>query len=131
MGFTDRDIVALSGAHALGRCHTDRSGYTGPWTYSPTTFTNAYFTLLLKEKWTKKKWNGPEQYENSPSGDLMMLPSDMALLSDKGFAPWVKLYASDQEAFFNDFAAAFQKLQELGVPFAPDTSALSLSPTEA
>lgn len=27
--------VALSGAHALGRCHTDRSGFDGPWQYSP------------------------------------------------------------------------------------------------
>ena len=26
-GFNDQEIVALSGAHALGRCHTDRSGY--------------------------------------------------------------------------------------------------------
>lgn len=25
-GFNDQEIVALSGAHALGRCHTDRSG---------------------------------------------------------------------------------------------------------
>jgi cytochrome c peroxidase len=31
MGFTDREIVALLGAHAMGRCHTDRSGYWGPW----------------------------------------------------------------------------------------------------
>ena len=29
MGFNDREIVALSGAHALGRCHADRSGYLG------------------------------------------------------------------------------------------------------
>ena len=29
MGFNDREIVALSGAHALGRCHPDASGYTG------------------------------------------------------------------------------------------------------
>lgn len=27
MGFNDNEIVALSGAHALGRCHTDRSGF--------------------------------------------------------------------------------------------------------
>ena len=27
MGFNDREIVALSGAHALGRCHPDASGY--------------------------------------------------------------------------------------------------------
>lgn len=26
MGFTDAEIVALLGAHAVGRCHTDRSG---------------------------------------------------------------------------------------------------------
>ena len=29
MGFTDREIVALAGAHAVGRCHVDRSGYSG------------------------------------------------------------------------------------------------------
>jgi cytochrome c peroxidase len=50
MGFNDQEIVALSGAHAVGRCHTDRSGFDGPWAYSPTTFTNAYFTLLFGEK---------------------------------------------------------------------------------
>ena len=31
-GFTDQEIVALSGAHALGRCHSTRSGFEGPWT---------------------------------------------------------------------------------------------------
>ena len=29
MGFNDDEIVALSGAHALGRCHADRSGFDG------------------------------------------------------------------------------------------------------
>lgn len=61
MGFNDQEIVALSGAHALGRCHTDRSGFTGPWTFSPTVVTNDYYTLLLNEKWQWKKWNGPKQ----------------------------------------------------------------------
>lgn len=31
MGFNDQEIVALSGAHNLGRCHGDRSGFEGPW----------------------------------------------------------------------------------------------------
>jgi cytochrome c peroxidase len=73
MGFNDRDIVALSGAHTLGRCHTDRSGYSGPWTNTPTRFSNQYFVLLTTVKWTKKKWDGPEQYAD-PDDELMMLP---------------------------------------------------------
>ena len=51
MGFNDQEIVALAGAHALGRCHADASGYVGPWTPTPTTFNNLYFTLLLNLKW--------------------------------------------------------------------------------
>ena len=31
MGFNDQEIVALSGAHNLGRCHSDRSGSEGKW----------------------------------------------------------------------------------------------------
>ena len=42
MGFDDREIVALSGAHALGRCHPDASGYSGPWTPTPHLLTNNY-----------------------------------------------------------------------------------------
>lgn len=61
MGFNDQEIVALSGAHALGRCHTDRSGFEGPWTFSPTVVTNDYYQLLLNEKWNWRKWNGPKQ----------------------------------------------------------------------
>lgn len=61
MGFDDQEIVALIGAHALGRCHTDRSGYDGPWTFSPTVMTNDFYRLLVEEKWQWKKWNGPAQ----------------------------------------------------------------------
>lgn len=47
MGFDDREIVALSGAHSLGRCHADRSGFDGPWTRAPTTFSSLYFNELV------------------------------------------------------------------------------------
>lgn len=116
MGFNDREIVALIGAHALGRCYTSRSGYSGPWTNAEWTFSNEYFRLLVEEKWTIKQWDGPEQYEDS-SKQLMMLPADMALIWDPEFAKYVKMYAKDEELFFKDFAAAFTKLTELGVKF--------------
>jgi len=122
MGFNDQEIVALSGAHALGRCHTNASGYWGPWTRAETTFSNEYFRLLVEEKWTVKKthegkpWTGPLQYE-SKDGTLMMLPSDLALLSDPEFKKHVIAYAKDEALFFKDFSAAFAKLMELGVTF--------------
>ena len=46
----------------------------------------------------------------------MMLPSDMALLWDKNFRSVAEQYAKDDTLFFKDFAAAFSKLLELGVP---------------
>ncbi|KAL4545135.1 hypothetical protein Ndes2526B_g02249 [Nannochloris sp. 'desiccata'] len=47
----------------------------------------------------------------------MMLPTDIALRDDRKFRKFVDLYAKDEEKFFSDFAAAFGKLIELGVPF--------------
>ena len=127
MGFNDQEIVALSGAHALGRCHTDRSGYDGPWSFSPTTFSNSYFQLLLSESWVEKKWKGPRQFVDKKTGSLMMLPTDMELIRDKvrtheppairpppllpplfpdqSFKVYVDLYSKDQAKFFSDFAA--------------------------
>merc|ERR1719445_70047 len=114
MGFSDQEIVVLvGGGHALGRCHTDRSGYTGPWTNAPTTFSNEYFRVLFEEPWTKKQWNGPEQFEDS-SKQLMMTPSDLALRDDPGFRPFSEVYYKDYKTFETDFAAAFKKLVELG-----------------
>jgi len=62
----------------MGRCHTDRSGYWGPWTNAENTFSNEYFRLLIEERWSPKlthngkPWTGPDQYEDS-TGQLMML----------------------------------------------------------
>lgn len=117
MGFGDKEMVALSGAHALGRCHTDRSGFDGPWTFSPTTLTNDYYKLLLEEKWSWKKWNGPKQFEDVKTKSLMMLPTDMELIKDKSFRSYTEKYARDNDLFFKDFAEAVTTLFELGVPF--------------
>ncbi|KAI5453506.1 heme peroxidase [Naganishia albida] len=118
MGFNDQEIVALCGAHAMGRCHTDRSGFDGPWTFSPTTFTNDYYRLLFDEKWSWRKWNGPAQFTDSKTKSLMMLPADMSLTKDKEFKKHAKAYAQDADLFFKDFAKVFNKLIELGVPTA-------------
>ena len=55
------------------------------------------------------------QYNHSETNTIM-LESDLALLdpSSPSLKEHVERYAADQGAFFADFAAAWQKLQELG-----------------
>jgi len=116
MGFTDREIVALSGGHTLGRCHAARSGFDGPWTTHPLRFDNEYYKNLLDRTWVRRKWDGPIQFEDEETGKLMMLVSDLALIKDPAFKAIVVEYAKDEQAFFRDFANAFGKLLALGCP---------------
>lgn len=102
MGMNDSEIVALSGAHTLGRAHADRSGKDGPWTKVPIVFDNTYFVEILKEK---------------PDPALLRMESDLALLDDPDTKSLVEKYAADQDAFFADYSKAHVKLSELGVSF--------------
>ena len=113
MGFNDQDIVILSGAHTVGSCHTDRSGFEGPWTANPLKFDNAYYVDLMNKEWKESKAStGNPQFAGADG--TMMLISDMCLVEDEGFKPFVEKYAKDEKAFFDDFAVTYQKLMELG-----------------
>lgn len=116
MGFNDQQIVALSGAHTLGRCHLVRSGFDGPWTRHPLKFDNTYFANLLNLTWKPRKWDGPLQYEDEETHELMMLPTDLCLIQDDKFKVWVEKYAEDRDLFFKHFAEAFGKLISNGCP---------------
>ncbi|KAL7206952.1 hypothetical protein ACSBR2_019618 [Camellia fascicularis] len=104
MGLSDKDIVALSGGHTLGRAHPERSGFDGPWTTEPLKFDNSFFVELLKGE----------------SEGLLKLPTDKSLLEDPEFHRYVELYAKDEDAFFRDYAVSHKKLSELG--FNPGSS---------
>ncbi|GMN48720.1 hypothetical protein TIFTF001_017888 [Ficus carica] len=104
MGLSDKDIVALSGGHTLGRAHPERSGFDGPWTTEPLKFDNSYFVELL----------------NGYSEALLKLPTDKALMDDPKFHLYVELYAKDEDAFFKDYAESHKKLSELG--FTPSSA---------
>merc|ERR1711964_952572 len=109
-GFSDAEIVALSGAHTVGKCHAARSGYAGPWTAHPQKFNNEYFVGLLSDWTSFENENGNAQYRPASGYGTRMLPSDMALVEDQSFREHVQAYADDQSLFFRNFATAFEKL---------------------
>ncbi|CAB4254616.1 similar to Saccharomyces cerevisiae YKR066C CCP1 Mitochondrial cytochrome-c peroxidase [Maudiozyma barnettii] len=112
----DREAVALTGAHCLGRTHLKNSGFDGPWGAASSSFTNEFFVNLLNEQWKlEKNAAGNKQYD-SPKG-YMMLETDYALVQDPIYLKIVKEYANNEASFFKDFASSFQKLLENGIDY--------------
>lgn len=115
--FTDQEVVALLGAHVLGKAHLKNSGYDGPWDDESNIFSNAFYDNLLKLKWTPEINDaGNKQYDNKEKG-YMMLPTDYALFQDPKYLKYVKAYANDQDLFFKDFTKVYTKLIENGIEF--------------
>jgi len=154
MGMNDTETVALiGGGHAFGKTHgacpdgPDKcgsgvgqdaytSGLEGPWTTTPTKWSNEFFTYLLDREWEKHKGPGGKwQFrvkgtaaasvkhadiaENNTgglknSGGLMRLTTDMALIHDEEYMKIVQRFASSQSALDNAFAAAWLKLTTSG-----------------
>ncbi|CUS24674.1 LAQU0S18e01640g1_1 [Lachancea quebecensis] len=122
MNFDDREVVALLGAHALGKTHYKNSGYEGPWGAATNVFSNEYYVNLLNEKWEYvKNDEGNMQYNNDKG--YMMLPTDMALVQDPKYLKIVKEYANNQDVFFTDFGKVFTKLIQNGIEFPKEIKA--------
>lgn len=116
LNLNDQEVVALMGAHALGKTHLKNSGFEGPWGAASNTFTNEFFVNLLNENWKLENNEAKNKQYNSPKG-YMMLPTDYALIQDPKYKKFVEKYANDQDIFFKDFAQVFQKLLENGIDF--------------
>jgi catalase (peroxidase I) len=96
MGLGAKDLVALSGAHTIGRAN----GL--PMTEDLFRFSNSYYKNLLAF------CNGMRM-EN-----LGVLNSDIALLDLKETRNLIELFAGNEFTFFNEFAESYQKLSYLG-----------------
>ena len=117
LGLSDAELVALSGAHDLGRhvtllgmpksclknltrvCLEDAPVMFPFVTKDPDTFSNTYFTTLLK-------WNKREiEY-----GEASFIPTDVALVVDEGLQKQVMAFSNNERLFFRTFVTAYQKL---------------------
>jgi catalase (peroxidase I) len=113
MGMDDRETVALiGGGHAFGRLHADRSGFEGPWSSTPVTFSNEFFRNLVSLDY--KEELSPTGLTQWRAGDVVMLTTDLVLRDDPAFRMIVNEYAADEALLRTEFAAAWQKLMEGG-----------------
>lgn len=98
MGLTERQTVAIMGAHTMGMTSTRNSGFQGPWAPPTNRFDNAFFRSLMGigNRWNQNQVNSPNtppglsprfQWDNferipgrpPPRNGRMMLNTDMVL----------------------------------------------------
>ncbi|KAG0466722.1 hypothetical protein HPP92_017685 [Vanilla planifolia] len=133
-GFTVREFVALSGAHTVGFSHcqeySDRIfnfNKGGHLAFDPTM--NPKFAEALQKACanylkdpTIATFNDimtPGKFDNLYYQNLLkglgLLATDQKMAADPRTAPFVRLYAANETAFFEDFSHAMQKLSHYGV----------------
>ncbi|XP_050378937.1 peroxidase 41-like [Argentina anserina] len=136
-GFTAEELVALSGAHTIGFSHckefSDRL-----FKYNATTPTDPEMHPKLAEGLKKTCANFTKDPSMSAFNDMItpgkfdnmyyqnlkrrlgLLTSDMGLLNNPRTKPLVELYATNQQAFFDAFVKAMEKLSLYGVKSGKD-----------
>uniref|UniRef100_A0ACD5UBN5 Uncharacterized protein n=1 Tax=Avena sativa TaxID=4498 RepID=A0ACD5UBN5_AVESA len=119
MGLDDKEIVALSGAHTLGRSRPERSGWGKPETKYTKNGPGAPGGQSWTAEWLKFDNSYFKEIKEKRDQDLLVLPTDAALFEDPTFKDYAEKYAADQEAFFEDYAEAHAKLSSLGAKFDP------------
>jgi len=156
MGLTTQEITALMGAHSLGSAEIQNSGFQGNQIPKNTQFSNAYYKLTLRRTWQLNSTLGVNQEGwQSTKGNLIRFDTDVELLIDPSTCTefggslgmgncqtnpltnsQFKRYAHNQNLWFGDFSAAFQKMMNLGysnltpvqLPF-PNLNATLVCPT--
>jgi catalase (peroxidase I) len=114
-----------SGPVAGQGVNTFTSGFEGPWTTTPTRWSNQYYQNLMNLNWTIFRGpGGHQQFQvamNSPmaprvdnvsdfSAPIAMLVSDISLTKDANFSAIVNWFASNLTDLEATFAAAWFKL---------------------
>ncbi|VAI15011.1 unnamed protein product [Triticum turgidum subsp. durum] len=113
------EIVALSGAHTLGRSRPERSGWGKPETKYTKNGPGAPGGQSWTSQWLKFDNSYFKDVKERRDEDLLVLPTDAVLFEDSSFKIYAEKYAEDQDTFFEDYAEAHAKLSNLGSKFDP------------
>ena len=113
------------GLHGTGKgVDAVTSGFEGPWTANPTGWDNDYFKNLLNYEWEvhegpggSPQWRvkggkGPKAPSADGKGeqDIMMLTTDIALVTDPEYRKYAEEFANDEKAFAQAFGEVWYKL---------------------
>ena len=135
-----------------GMCGTGKgadaftAGFEGPWTATPTSWDNTYFVNLISHDWVKHKgpgghWQWKVNGSDAPvapgpqggTQEVMMLTSDVSLLTDPSYKQIVTAFAKDQKAFERAWVHAWYKLttRDMGPVTRACISVAPLKPSPA
>eukprot|EP00929_Paragymnodinium_shiwhaense_P087977 TRINITY_DN4816_c0_g1_i1.p1 TRINITY_DN4816_c0_g1~~TRINITY_DN4816_c0_g1_i1.p1 ORF type:complete len:415 (-),score=86.19 TRINITY_DN4816_c0_g1_i1:286-1530(-) len=111
------------------------AGFEGPWTTTPTQWSNEYFRVLVKNTWEKHigpggHWQWRIKDASGPEAGLMRLTSDVALLYDPEYKNICEKFAKDQTALDDAFASAWLKLMTNGGVWSRKNFCLHGAPIE-
>jgi len=117
------------------------SGFEGPWTSTPTRWSNEYFTYLLDYEW--EPWLGPGgaiqwRMKENPDDPRMRLTTDIALIKDPEYLKYVELFASNLTALNEAYDFSWTSLisngggwstKKICVPYGPPPEPGATTPT--
>jgi len=113
LGLNDTEYVALYARLPSATLQT-LNGLEGTWTTTPTVLSNQYFSTLKAETWTSYNVSGSGLTQYKASGkNLYITVNDYNLLSDTGYMAVVNTFASDNNAFLNNFRAVWTKIMNV------------------
>eukprot|EP00929_Paragymnodinium_shiwhaense_P083057 TRINITY_DN440_c0_g1_i2.p1 TRINITY_DN440_c0_g1~~TRINITY_DN440_c0_g1_i2.p1 ORF type:complete len:418 (+),score=69.34 TRINITY_DN440_c0_g1_i2:71-1324(+) len=121
----------------IGRCGTGKgadavgSGLEGPWTTTPTKWSNEFFTALRDYEWEKYfgpggKWQWRVKGATGPMANVMRLTTDIAFVHDDAYKTIVDKFATDISTLNGAFDAAWFKLTHRGGRWSPAKKCISL-----
>jgi len=137
-GVSLTEMIALMGAHSVGRAAAANSGFQGGWTTFQSSFSNIYYLALIGIGWTETipnlEWNAGATIMLKPDVELIVTPSagcngfnlqrpqpqspgSVCPLNNAGLAI-VQAFAAPggTPAFYSSFSSAWTKVTEVNSP---------------